>query len=110
MPRSLPYKVHKINTSTDEQKSDWFREINPNGRIPAITDTFSDGKTIRVFESGSIMQYLAAEYDTDYKLSFPPGTREFYEVCWTLPLPNGVDSPAITMRGRYEGEEVRYQG
>ncbi|KAK8211472.1 Glutathione S-transferase 2 [Zalaria obscura] len=25
---------------------------------------------------------------------------EFYEVCWTLPLPNGVDSPAITMRGR----------
>lgn len=57
-----------------------FLEINPNGRIPALTDTLADGKTIRLFESGSIMQYLVAQYDKDYKISFPPGTREFYEV------------------------------
>lgn len=55
---SLPYKVHKIDFSSNEQKEPWFLEINPNGRIPALTDRFEDGETIRVFESGSIMQYL----------------------------------------------------
>lgn len=26
------------------------------------------------------MQYLVARYDTDYKISYPPGTRELYEM------------------------------
>lgn len=48
----LPYEVRKIDMTTNEQKSDSFTKINPNGRIPAITDTFTDGNEIRVFESG----------------------------------------------------------
>lgn len=62
------------------QKEPWFLEINPNGRIPAVTDTFTDGKPIRLFESGSIMQYLVDRYDTEYKISYPKGTREYIEV------------------------------
>lgn len=81
----LPYDVRKIDMVANEQKSDWFTEINPNGRIPAITDTFKDGKTISVFESGSIMQYLVNRYDTDFKISYPPGSREHIEVV-TSPL------------------------
>jgi glutathione S-transferase len=54
----LPYDFTSLQFSKNEQKEPWFREINPNGRIPAITDKFTDGKEIRVFESGSIMQYL----------------------------------------------------
>jgi glutathione S-transferase len=77
---SLPYKVHKIDISKDTQKEPWFRAINPNGRIPALTDTFTDGKTINLFESGSIMQYLVDRYDTEHKISFPKGSREYYEV------------------------------
>jgi glutathione S-transferase len=77
---SLPYKVHKIDISKDTQKEPWFRAINPNGRIPALTDTFTDGKTINLFESGSIMQYLVDRYDSEYKISFPRGTREYYEM------------------------------
>ena len=76
----LPYTVRKLDMHANEQKSDWFAEVNPNGRIPAITDVFEDGKEIRVFESGSIMQYLVARYDKDYKISYPPGTREHVEV------------------------------
>ena len=34
----LPYKVEHIDISTNRQKEDWFLEINPNGRIPAIID------------------------------------------------------------------------
>jgi glutathione S-transferase len=76
----LPYTVHKIDISKNTQKEPWFLAINPNGRIPALTDIFSDGKTIRLFESGAIMQYLVSRYDPEYKISFPAGSREFYEM------------------------------
>jgi len=45
-----------------------------------LTDTFADGKPIRLFESGSIMQYLVAKYDREHQISYPPGSREFIEV------------------------------
>jgi len=54
-----------------------------------LTDTFSDGETINIFESGSIMQYLVERYDTEYKISFPKGTREWYEMS-TLKLVSGL--------------------
>jgi glutathione S-transferase len=76
----LPYEVTKIQFSKNQQKEPWFLDINPNGRIPALTDTFEDGKSIRLFESGSIQQYLVDQYDKDYKISYPRGTREFYEM------------------------------
>ncbi|KAF2637201.1 glutathione S-transferase [Massarina eburnea CBS 473.64] len=75
----LPYKVEKIEISKNTQKEPWFLAINPNGRIPALTDTFTDGKTINLFESGSIMQYLVNRYDTEHKISYPEGSREYYE-------------------------------
>jgi glutathione S-transferase len=62
------------------QKEPWFLEINPNGRIPALTDKFDDGEPIRVFESGAIMQYLVDRYDKDHKVSYPAGSREHWEV------------------------------
>ncbi len=79
----LPYTVRKVDMIANEQKSAWFAEINPNARIPAITDTFEDGKEIRVFESGSIMQYLVSRYDKDSKISYPVGTRAHVEVSRT---------------------------
>lgn len=55
-------------------------KINPNGRIPALTDGSQ-----RVFESGSIMLYLADKYDTDRKISYAPGTPEYIEqVSWLM--------------------------
>lgn len=78
----LPYTTRKIDMTINEQKSDWFGKINPNARIPAITDTFADGEEIRVFESGSIMQYLVERYDKARRISYPPGTREHVEVCF----------------------------
>src|SRR5690242_12430506 len=75
---SIPYKVHKIELTKNMQKQPWFLEINPNGRISALTDTFTDGQSICLFESGSILQYLADRYDTEYKISYPRGSREAY--------------------------------
>ncbi|MEL7536510.1 MAG: glutathione S-transferase N-terminal domain-containing protein [Pseudomonadota bacterium] len=58
----LDYKVRAIDFSRKEQKEDWFLEISPNGRIPALIDNEpADGSSepITVFESGAIMTYLA---------------------------------------------------
>ncbi|PGH19349.1 hypothetical protein AJ80_03989 [Polytolypa hystricis UAMH7299] len=107
----LPYKVHAISFGKNEQKEPWFLEINPNGRIPAITDTFSDGKSIRLFESGSILQYLAEQYDTEYKISYPRGSREAYEVNNWLFFQNAGLGPMQGQAnhfGRYAPERIEY--
>ncbi|KAL2891870.1 Glutathione S-transferase-like protein gedE [Ceratocystis lukuohia] len=77
---NLEYKVTRIDIMAGGSKEPWFLEINPNGRIPALTDTFTDGKPIRLFESASIMQYLVERYDTEHKLSYPRDSRESWEV------------------------------
>jgi glutathione S-transferase len=59
----LPYTTRKIDMSTNEQKSAWFTAINPNGRIPALTDTHTDGKEIHI----------------EHKISYPRGSREAVE-------------------------------
>ena len=53
----LPYEVKPLDLGKLEQKEDWFLEINPNGRIPAIVDR--DAGDFAVFESGACMLYLA---------------------------------------------------
>lgn len=56
----LPYEAHRIDISTNIQKSPEFLSLNPNGRIPAIIDPDGpDGKPIGLFESGAILLYLA---------------------------------------------------
>lgn len=60
------YEFEKIDLTGGTQKQDWFLEINPNGRIPALVhDDFP------IFESGAIMLYLARLsgkfYGTDAK-------------------------------------------
>jgi glutathione S-transferase len=107
----LPYKVEHINISTNKQKEQWFLDINPNGRIPAMTDTWHDGSTIRLFESGGIFQYLVDEYDKDHKISFPKGTREYYEMTNWVFFQNAGLGP---MQGqanhfvRYAPEKIEY--
>ncbi|MBU8544899.1 MULTISPECIES: glutathione S-transferase family protein [Roseomonadaceae] len=56
----LPYAVHTVNISKNEQFEPAFLKISPNNRIPAITDPDGpDGQPISVFESGAILLYLA---------------------------------------------------
>ncbi|MCJ1387701.1 hypothetical protein MMC18_000544 [Xylographa bjoerkii] len=107
----LTYKTVKIDMAKNTQKEPWFLEINPNGRIPALTDTFSDGQQIRLFESGSIMQYLIEQYDTKHLISYPKGSRLSYEVNNWLFFMNAGVGP---MQGqanhfhRYAPEKIQY--
>jgi len=56
----VDYEPHLINILKNDQFSPEFIKVNPNSKIPAITDPHGpDGKPINVFESGAILIYLA---------------------------------------------------
>lgn len=54
---ALDYNVRPLELGSGEQKQEWYLQINPNGRIPAIVD--HDNDDFAVFESGAILIYLA---------------------------------------------------
>ena len=58
----IDYDAYKINIMQLDQFGSGFVEANPNSKIPALLDYSADGKPIRVFESGSILMYLAEKY------------------------------------------------
>jgi len=58
----LPYTVHPVNISKNEQFNPDFLKFSPNNRIPAIIDPSGPGGApISVFESGAILIYLGAK-------------------------------------------------
>lgn len=56
------YDAHLININDLDQFSSGFTAINPNSKIPALMD-HSQNPPQRVFESGSILLYLAEKFD-----------------------------------------------
>ncbi len=53
----LPYEVHPIDITRGDQTTIEFRRVSPNGKIPAIVDQDTGGRTL--MESGAILLYLA---------------------------------------------------
>lgn len=56
------YDAWLININKGEQFSSGYVEINPNSKIPVMVD-HGEPKPVRVFESGSILLYLAEKFD-----------------------------------------------
>ena len=57
------YDAFLINITEKDQFSSGFVDVNPNSKIPALIDT-NKGNPIRIFESGSILLYLAEKFKT----------------------------------------------
>lgn len=57
------YDAWLIKISDGDQFGSGFVDLNPNSKIPALLDR-SGPKPIRVFESGSILLYLAEKFGT----------------------------------------------
>jgi GST-like protein len=74
----LPYTVHAIDISKDEQFAPEFLKISPNNRIPAIVDR-DNGMSL--MESGAILIYLA---DKTGKLLPKSGMERYKVIEWLM--------------------------
>ncbi|MGP9831594.1 glutathione-dependent disulfide-bond oxidoreductase [Marinobacter sp. NSM] len=59
--KEAEYDAWLINIMEGDQFSSGFVEVNPNSKIPALLDR-SENPAVRVFESGSILVYLAEKF------------------------------------------------
>ena len=59
--RGAEYDAWLIRIQKGDQFGSGFVEVNPNSKIPALMD-YSGSKPVRVFESGSILMYLAEKF------------------------------------------------
>ncbi|TCD70590.1 glutathione S- transferase, nitrogen catabolite repression regulator [Steccherinum ochraceum] len=68
-------------------KSPWFLEINPNGRIPAITHN-----GFPVFETSAILLYLSQQFDKDHVFSRDVNDVQAYsqELQWLFFAHGGI--------------------
>jgi len=101
----LPYSVRPISLGKLEQKEEWFLEINPNGRVPAIID--HDNGDFAVFESGAILIYLAEKAG---KL-LPADAQERSRVIQWLMFQMGGIGPMMGQANvffRYAPEKIPY--
>ena len=56
----LPFTVHPVDIFGEEQFKPEFLKLNPNAKVPVITDHEGPGgKRYTLFESGAILLYLA---------------------------------------------------
>ncbi|KAI1470506.1 glutathione S-transferase GstA [Daldinia caldariorum] len=85
----VPYNYVHVDMGADEHQSEWYTSINPNGRVPALVHVKEDGTSVSVFESGACLLYIAAEFDKEYKISYPFGTPEYWkQVSWASTVSN----------------------
>lgn len=59
--KEAEYDAYLINIMEGDQFTSGFVEINPNSKIPAMLDK-NNGNPIHLFESGSILFYLAEKF------------------------------------------------
>ena len=55
----LHYEAHRVTLSDSDVKSPEFLSLNPNNKIPAIIDPDGPDGPVGLFESGTILIYLA---------------------------------------------------
>ncbi|RME66135.1 MAG: glutathione S-transferase [Alphaproteobacteria bacterium] len=104
----LGYELHPVNILKSEQHSDAFLALNPNHKIPVITDRDGpEGKPITIFESGAILEYLAEK--TGQFLPTAPAAR--WEVKQWLYFQVANMGPMLGQCGHFFGyapEDIPY--
>ena len=100
----LPYNIHKIDITKNDQFTPEYVAINPNSKIPAIVDSDSD---ITVFESGAILIYLAEKTGK----FLPPDQKKRYLVIEWLMLQMGSVGPMFGQLNHFKKfapEKIEY--
>lgn len=96
----LAYTVHPIDISTGEQFVPEFLAISPNNKVPAIVDTEGpNGRPYSIFESGSILMYLAEKTGKFW----PADKEERYDVFQWLMFQMANVGPMFGQNGYFQG-------
>ncbi|KKB64267.1 S-transferase [Robbsia andropogonis] len=77
------YDAWLIRISEGEQFSSGFVNINPNSKIPALVD-HSGATPVRVFESGSILTYLADKFGALLPTTQPARAETMNWLFWQM--------------------------
>ncbi len=77
------YDAWLIKIGDGDQFGSGFVEVNPNSKIPALLDR-SGAKPIRVFESGSILLYLAEKFGAFLPHDIPGRTEAMNWLFWQM--------------------------
>ena len=81
----MPYKLHPIDISQNEQFATDFLKIAPNNKIPAIVDEkAAGGPPLAIFESGAILTYLAETSGRFLAASGPARFRALEWLHWSI--------------------------
>jgi GST-like protein len=77
----LPYRLHPIDITKDEQFAPAFLDIAPNNKIPAIVDADTG---LHLMESGAILLYLAEKTGRLWPQEFPVKWRVVEWLMWQM--------------------------
>ncbi len=77
------YDAFLINIGDGDQFGSGFVDINPNSKIPALIDTSTQPET-KVFESGSILVYLAEKFGAFLPSEGPGRTKTLNWLFWQM--------------------------
>ena len=84
----LPYHLHPVNISKNEQFAPDFLKISLNNKIPALVDSEGPGgQPLSLFESGAILIYLA---DKTGRLLPAEGAARYTVLQWLMFQMGGV--------------------
>lgn len=81
--KEAEYDAWLVNIGEGDQFSSGFVEVNPNSKIPALVDR-SGEEPIRVFESGSILTYLAEKFSALLPTAQPERAETFSWLFWQM--------------------------
>lgn len=81
--KQAEYDAWLINISEGDQFGSGFVDINPNSKIPALVDRSTE-KRIRIFESGSILTYLAEKFSVFLPTNQPERAETMSWLFWQM--------------------------
>ncbi len=81
--KEAEYDAFLINIGEGDQFLSGFVEVNPNSKIPALVDK-NNGNEINVFESGSILLYLAEKFGKFLPKDHPSRVKVMNWLFWQM--------------------------
>lgn len=79
----VEYDAHVIHIGKGEQFSKGFVDINPNSKIPCAVDMTDKAKPVKLFESASIMLYLADKHGRFIPTDTDNRAQCIHWLCWS---------------------------